>query len=47
MIIVDAVLEQQRKASEEAERNVGASGEGTEFDDNFSQNVLNNPNQYR
>ena len=47
MVIVDAVLEQQKKATEEAERNVSASGEGTELDDNFSQNVLNNPNQYR
>ena len=47
MVIVDAVLEQQKKASDEAERNVGTSGETTELDGDFADKVLNNPNQYK
>ena len=45
MVIVDAVLEQQKKASEESARQ--SSGGANDLNQDFSDSVLSNPNQYR
>ena len=46
MMIVDAVLDQQKKTSEEVKNNE-VSGTQTSIDGDFADRVLNNPNQYR
>lgn len=48
MMIVDAVIEQQKTASEESQREANLMPqEPTPLDDNFAREVISDPNQYR
>ncbi|MBN86478.1 MAG: hypothetical protein CL885_03035 [Dehalococcoidia bacterium] len=50
MMVVDAVIEQQKLAAEESKEQsnlISSRNEPTPLDDNFARDIISDPNQYR